>query len=141
MRVGATEKLGFDPAAPELVARGLPAGAEGASLAQEQVRRTGPFYIVWEQGQTARISSEYWAYQLAALRYVPGPAARWPQIVVHRSLPPNQSPSRACSADTNGTALPEGAAGGHDPERDRALRERRLARHIRSPARFQINTV
>ena len=49
----------------------------------------GPFYIVWEQGQTARISSEYWAYQLAALRYVPGPAARWPQIVVDRSLPPD----------------------------------------------------
>ena len=54
----------------------------------------GPFYIVWEQPKGSQVSSEYWAYQLAALRYVPAPSTRWPQIVVDASLPADH-PARA----------------------------------------------
>jgi mono/diheme cytochrome c family protein len=46
----------------------------------------GPFYVVWEHPEASRISSEYWAYQVAALRYVRGPATRWPQITVDPAL-------------------------------------------------------
>jgi mono/diheme cytochrome c family protein len=54
----------------------------------------GPFYIVWAGPGTWRLSSEYWAYQVVALRYVPSPAARWPQMTVDPSLPPDH-PARA----------------------------------------------
>jgi len=47
----------------------------------------GPFYIVWQGPKTPQVPSEDWAYQLAALRYVPAPAARWPQLAVAGSLP------------------------------------------------------
>ncbi|MBR0672644.1 cytochrome c [Roseomonas soli] len=47
----------------------------------------GPFYVVWEHPEAARISPEYWPYQLAALRIVEPPAVRWPQIAVEASLP------------------------------------------------------
>jgi mono/diheme cytochrome c family protein len=47
----------------------------------------GPFYVVWERPEAARISPEYWPYQLAALRIVEPPAVRWPQIAVEASLP------------------------------------------------------
>ena len=49
----------------------------------------GPFYLVWERPEASRVSSEYWPYQLAALRYAPAPAARWPQIAADPSLPPD----------------------------------------------------
>ena len=42
---------------------------------------------MWERPEASRISSEYWAYQVAALRYVPAPATRWPQIAVDPALP------------------------------------------------------
>ena len=54
----------------------------------------GPFYIVWEQPKRSQVSSEYWAFQLSALRYVPAPSTRWPQIVVDASLPADH-PARA----------------------------------------------
>ncbi len=47
----------------------------------------GPFYLVWERPEASRVSSEYWPYQLAALRYAHAPAARWPQIAADPSLP------------------------------------------------------
>jgi mono/diheme cytochrome c family protein len=46
----------------------------------------GPFYIVWQRPEASRISSEYWPYQLATLRYVPAPARPWPQIAVDPAL-------------------------------------------------------
>jgi mono/diheme cytochrome c family protein len=47
----------------------------------------GPFYVVWERPEASRVSSGYWPYQLAALRYAHAPAARWPQIAGDPSLP------------------------------------------------------
>ena len=39
------------------------------------------------------VSSEYWAYQLAALSIVDSPAKRWPQLAVGADVPPS-SPVR-----------------------------------------------
>ena len=64
----------------------------------------GPFYIVWEHPEASRISSEYWAYQVAALRYVPAPATRWPQIVADPALP-RDHPARAGQAVFESTCL------------------------------------
>jgi len=47
----------------------------------------GPFYIVWRLVPPARVSSEYWAYRLAALTAVDSPARRWPQLGVGADLP------------------------------------------------------
>lgn len=47
----------------------------------------GPFYIVWERPELSGIAREYWPFQLVALRYVPLPAERWPQLAVDPSLP------------------------------------------------------
>src|SRR4051812_26153996 len=63
-----------------------PAGAPWPPL-PGKTASAGPFYVVWEHPEASRISSEYWAYQVAALRYVPGPATRWPQITVDPALP------------------------------------------------------
>jgi mono/diheme cytochrome c family protein len=47
----------------------------------------GPFYLVWQDSERARISPEQWAYALAALTVVPSPAQRWPAIAVDASVP------------------------------------------------------
>jgi hypothetical protein len=47
----------------------------------------GPFYIVWERPEASGIAREYWPFQLTALRYVPLPTERWPQLAVDPSLP------------------------------------------------------
>jgi mono/diheme cytochrome c family protein len=70
-----------------------PADAPWPPLPNKKVS-AGPFYIVWEHPEASRISSEYWPYQLATLRYVPAPARRWPQIAVDPALP-GDHPARA----------------------------------------------
>jgi len=47
----------------------------------------GPFYLVWAGRRGADVSSEYWAYRLAALTAVDSPARRWPQLGVGADLP------------------------------------------------------
>ncbi len=42
----------------------------------------GPFYIVWRRPAGGDISSEYWAYHLAALTVTDSPAQRWPGLAV-----------------------------------------------------------
>jgi mono/diheme cytochrome c family protein len=48
-------------------------------------RDIGPFYLVWPNGQG--VSSEYWAYQLAALAVTDSPTRRWPQLAVSDNVP------------------------------------------------------
>lgn len=47
----------------------------------------GPFYIVWRGGTRAEISSEYWAYHLAALTITDSPYKRWPNLAVAADVP------------------------------------------------------
>jgi mono/diheme cytochrome c family protein len=53
----------------------------------------GPFYLVWQDAERARISTEQWAYALAALTVVPSPVQRWPVIAVDASVP-EDAPAR-----------------------------------------------
>lgn len=53
----------------------------------------GPFYLVWQDPDRARISTEQWAYALAALTVLPSPVQRWPMIAVDASVP-EDSPAR-----------------------------------------------
>ena len=80
-----------------------PTDAPWPPLPGKQVS-AGPFYIVWEHPEASRISSEYWAYQLSTLRYVPAPSARWPQIGVDPALP-RDHPARAGQAMFEATCL------------------------------------
>ena len=54
----------------------------------------GPFYIVWKLGPSVTISSEYWAYRLAALGITDSPTRRWPALAVGSEVPAD-SPVRA----------------------------------------------
>lgn len=47
----------------------------------------GPFYIVWRGGTRSEISSEYWAYHLAALTVADSPFKRWPGLAVAAEVP------------------------------------------------------
>ena len=47
----------------------------------------GPFYIVWRLVPPARVSSEYWAYRLAALAVTEIPLKRWPGLAVGADVP------------------------------------------------------
>ena len=47
----------------------------------------GPFYIVWRGGTRSEISSEYWAYHLAALTVTDSPFKRWPGLAVAADIP------------------------------------------------------
>ncbi len=47
----------------------------------------GPFYIVWQSRPGIDISSEYWAYHLAALTVTDSPAKRWPGLAVGAEIP------------------------------------------------------
>lgn len=42
----------------------------------------GPFYIVWRTRRVVEVSSEYWAYKLAALTVTDSPFKRWPGLGV-----------------------------------------------------------
>ena len=65
-----------DPAAPWPP---LPNRAERSSA--------GPFFLIWRLAPGARISSEYWAYKLAALAVTDGPLKRWPGLAVGADIP------------------------------------------------------
>jgi mono/diheme cytochrome c family protein len=80
-----------------------PADAPWPPLPGKKVS-AGPFYIVWERPKASHVSSEYWPYQLAILRYVPAPSTRWPQIAVNTSLPADH-PARAGQAVFEATCL------------------------------------
>lgn len=54
----------------------------------------GPFAIVWKLARGVTISSEYWAYRLAALTITDSPTRRWPALAVGPEVPPD-SPVRA----------------------------------------------
>jgi mono/diheme cytochrome c family protein len=47
----------------------------------------GPFYIVWRLAPSASVSSEYWAYRLAALAVIDSPVKRWPVLAVGTDVP------------------------------------------------------
>ena len=70
-----------DPAAPWPKIPGKPYSA-------------GPFAIVWKTGPSMTVSSEYWAYRLAALTVTDSPARRWPELGVGSEVP-TDSPIRA----------------------------------------------
>lgn len=55
----------------------------------------GPFYLVWPKPLTSgrTVSSEFWAYRLAAFEAVVSPIRRWPQLAVGADQPPG-SPAR-----------------------------------------------
>jgi mono/diheme cytochrome c family protein len=65
-----------DPAAPWPPIPGKPDKASA-----------GPFYIVWRLVPPARVSSEYWAYRLAALAVTESPLKRWPGLAVGADVP------------------------------------------------------
>jgi mono/diheme cytochrome c family protein len=65
-----------DPAAPWPAIPGKP-----------DKRSTGPFYIVWRLTPPATVSSEYWAYRVAALVVTDSPAKRWPGLAVGADVP------------------------------------------------------
>ncbi|MBI2736628.1 MAG: cytochrome c [Rhodospirillales bacterium] len=48
----------------------------------------GPFYIVWRRAPSVNVSSEYWAYRLAALAVTDSPLKRWPGLAVGADVPP-----------------------------------------------------
>jgi mono/diheme cytochrome c family protein len=61
--------------------------ARWPSLPQAKNKESaGPFYIVWRTGRTVEISSEYWAYKLAALTVTDSPYKRWPGLAVDASV-------------------------------------------------------
>jgi mono/diheme cytochrome c family protein len=47
----------------------------------------GPFYIIWRRAPSVQISSEYWAYRLAALAVTDSPLKRWPGLAVGPEIP------------------------------------------------------
>jgi mono/diheme cytochrome c family protein len=62
-------------------------------LLQGKTVSAGPFYLVWQDAERARISPEQWPYALAALTVVPSPVQRWPAIAVDGSVP-QDAPAR-----------------------------------------------
>jgi mono/diheme cytochrome c family protein len=42
----------------------------------------GPFFAIWQDAKRDEISSEYWAYKLAALQVTDSPYKRWPVLAV-----------------------------------------------------------
>ncbi|MFZ5782163.1 MAG: c-type cytochrome [Pseudomonadota bacterium] len=49
----------------------------------------GPFYIVWKLAPSVSVSSEYWAYRLAALAVTDSPTKRWPVLAVGPEIGPD----------------------------------------------------
>jgi mono/diheme cytochrome c family protein len=65
----------------------------------------GPFYLIWQHPERARVGSEQWPYQLASLTAVESPAHRWPQLAVGSALPPD-APARRGEAVFVANCLP-----------------------------------
>lgn len=72
----------------------------------------GPFYLVWQAPERARISSEQWPYALAALTEVASPVQRWPAIAVPASVPAD-APARRGQAVFIANCLPCHRLAGH----------------------------
>jgi mono/diheme cytochrome c family protein len=49
----------------------------------------GPFYVIWRLEPSAHVSSEYWAYRLAALAVTDNPLKRWPGLAIGADIPAN----------------------------------------------------
>jgi mono/diheme cytochrome c family protein len=47
----------------------------------------GPFFVIWQDAKRDEISSEYWAYKLAALQVTDSPYKRWPVLAVGDDVP------------------------------------------------------
>lgn len=47
----------------------------------------GPFFVIWQDATRGEISSEYWAYKLAALQVTDSPYKRWPVLAVADDVP------------------------------------------------------
>jgi len=47
----------------------------------------GPFYVIWQRAPSVNVSSEYWAYRLAALAVTDSPLKRWPGLAVGPDVP------------------------------------------------------
>ncbi len=71
----------------------------------------GPFYLVWQDPERDRISTEKWVYALAALTLVPSPVQRWPAIAVDVSAP-EDAPARRGQAVFMANCLPCHRLGG-----------------------------
>ena len=75
------------PDTEAFVAIESPAAPWPALPRDKERKSAGPFYIVWRIGGAAKISSEYWAYKLAALTVTDSPIKRWPGLGVEASVP------------------------------------------------------
>lgn len=54
---------------------------------KQDKKSAGPFYIIWQHGPSVTVSSEYWAYRLAALAVTDSPLKRWPGLAVGPDVP------------------------------------------------------
>lgn len=80
--------VGENPAAVEaFLAVEDPAAPWPAIPGKADKAGAGPFYIVWRLKPPATVSSEYWAYRLAALAVTDSPAKRWPGLAVGGDVP------------------------------------------------------
>jgi mono/diheme cytochrome c family protein len=84
---------GFAASLPASLAYRRGEGGAQAYLAIETTERpwpalagksvsAGPFYVVWVRPEAGGIRTEQWPYAVAAIKGVPSPTARWPQIGV-----------------------------------------------------------
>jgi len=104
----------------------------------------GPFYVIWERPELSRISTEYWVYQVVALRAEQRPEQRWPQLLPDAALPAD-APERRGMALFLANCLPchrmSGAGEAElGPDLNRPMNPTRyfqraaLLRYIRDPA-------
>lgn len=70
-----------------------PPGAPWPRLKGKHVS-AGPFYIVWQNPQAGRVSSEHWAYQVGSIESALDPVLRWPQIAPAKELAGDASARR-----------------------------------------------
>ena len=49
----------------------------------------GPFYLIWDDPESAGVSPEQWPYALASMTAVASPVQRWPALAVDAPAPAN----------------------------------------------------
>ena len=77
-----------DPAQVEaFVAIEDPAAPWPSIPGKQDKASAGPFYVIWRRAPSVQISSEYWAYRLAALAVTDSPLKRWPGLAVGPEVP------------------------------------------------------
>jgi mono/diheme cytochrome c family protein len=57
------------------------------AMPRKSPQTAGPFYVIWQDARRGEISSEYWAYKLAALQVTDSPYKRWPALAVADEVP------------------------------------------------------